>query len=117
MKGKHMKSFACTTFFFVAIVIMAAAVSVAQNCTPPANPHITSSFTPDSSCLRGSAVGLPDKHDCLYACELQYSTFCTALNGGSTYVWVVSSPATIVSGQGTNCVTILMRSPWIRSRQ
>ncbi len=82
-----------------------------QNCPPNGpfpHPHITSSFTPDSSCVsrQGTSTGQPDKHDCLYACENQYASFCTAQNAGSTYTWIVAG-GVITSGQGTSCVTVL----------
>lgn len=90
----------------------ASAASLFGPC-PPAqipNPKIVSSFTPDSSCLdRGDNPGGgtgPDHRKCLYACELQYSTFCTQLNVGNSYTWTVTG-GVITSGAGTNCVTVL----------
>jgi PKD repeat protein len=97
---------------FAALVIAALPVipASAQTC-PPAlvpNPDIIGSFQPDSSCLKhdnpGGGGTTPDR-ECLYTCELQYSTFCTAPSG-NTFNWVVTG-GVITGGQGTNCVTVL----------
>jgi PKD repeat protein len=96
---------------FVLVMSTWATPGLGQNCPPNGpfpHPHITSSFTPDSSCQSQShnTAGQGDKGGCLYACENQYSTFCTVSNVGSTYTWIVTG-GTIASGQGTGCVTIL----------
>ncbi len=98
---------------FVAVLILAAIPLLqvfAADCPPDSlpNPVIIGTFTPDTTCV--------DKHDqpgagadrepCLYACELQYATFCTALNPGNTYTWSVSG-GIITAGAGTNCITVL----------
>ncbi|HLB00063.1 MAG TPA: PKD domain-containing protein, partial [Bacteroidota bacterium] len=91
--------------------ITAAGVTTGP-CPPALTPHpsIIGSFTPDSSCLEHDGAGgggsNPDKGRCLYTCELQYSTFCTALNGSNTYTWNVTG-GIITGGAGTNCVTVL----------
>ncbi len=71
------------------------------------NPSIIGNFTPDTSCLSHEPGGPSDeKRDCLVACEMQYSTFCTALNGSNTYTWNVTG-GIITGGAGTNCITVL----------
>ncbi len=98
--------------FSTLTVVGFSAVS-GQNCPPNGPfpvPHITSSFIPDSSCVDNTqhTTGNPggDKGGCLYACENQFSTFCTPQHVGDTYLWAVTG-GTIVSGQGMSCVTIL----------
>lgn len=99
-------------FLAVAILLaVAVAPAFAQDCPPDSlpNPSIIGSITPDSVCLdhgENPGGGSADRPKCLYACELHYSTFCTALNAGNTYTWTVTG-GVITSGMGTNCVTVL----------
>ncbi len=97
-----------TTLFVLGMLGSAAVFG--QNCPPNGpfpHPHITSSFTPDSSCVsRGQSTTGQEKNNCLYACENQFSSFCTAQNAGSTYTWLVTG-GVITSGQGTSCITVL----------
>ncbi len=98
----------------VAVVVLAAIPLLpvfAQDCPPDSipNPGIIGTFSPDTTCIdKGDnpAGGTPDRPHCLYACELHYATFCTALNPGNTYTWSVGG-GVITGGQGTNCVTVL----------
>ncbi|HUN65065.1 MAG TPA: PKD domain-containing protein [Bacteroidota bacterium] len=98
-------------FLIIVLLCFTAQAVFGQNCPPGGpfpHPHVSSSFMPDSSCLsRGNngTSGQPDKNSCLYACENSFSTFCTANNAGSSYIWVVVG-GSIVAGQGTSCVTV-----------
>ena len=104
-----MHSFYRVAFALAVLLTIAVIPAFAQSCPPDSlpNPAIVGSITPDSSCLEKDA-GNPgtDRPACLYACELHYSTFCTALIGGNSYNWTVTG-GVITAGQGTNCVTVL----------
>ncbi|HLF15019.1 MAG TPA: PKD domain-containing protein, partial [Bacteroidota bacterium] len=106
-----MKHLYFVLFALVVLAIVPVLPVFAQTCPPALTPHpdIIGNFTPaDSSCLdKGDVPGAGSDHrNCLYACELQYSTFCTALNAGNTYTWNVTG-GVITGGAGTNCVTVL----------
>jgi PKD repeat protein len=97
----------------IAVLLLAAAALCATAfgavCPPgstPPNPHIVSSFLPDSNCVDKHPDAGTQGKPCLVACENQYATYCVALNAGSTYVWTATGGA-ITGGQGTNCVTVL----------
>ena len=86
-------------------------IAYSQNCPPGSpypNPQIVPSFAPDSSCLDSARNGTQpdDKHSCLGACELSYTSYCTMLVPGDTYLWTVVG-GTIVGSATSNCVTVL----------
>lgn len=104
---KHFYHLLVAVVFLSAIAVVPA---FTQNCPPDSipNPSIIGSFSPDSLCVDkdGNPGAGADRPHCLYACELHYSTFCTALNVGNTYLWSVTG-GVITGGQGTNCVSVL----------
>jgi PKD repeat protein len=93
-------------------VVMLPNNTFAQNCPPGSvypNPQITNPFKPDSSCVADTGKprdsSQPKVDTCLYACELQYATYCTSPTG-NTYSWTVTGGT--ISGSSTgDCVTVL----------
>lgn len=96
---------------FLVLLTMLAIQSLHSQSYP--NPKITSSFTPDSSCVsrdphQGSAG---DKQECLYACENHFGTYCASSSVIDTFKWTVVGGTiggnSTVTGTGLHCVTVL----------
>ncbi len=87
-----------------------ASYSLAVTIHPNPNPVIT--HAPYKTCPGDTGSGsqggghLPDnKPPCEKVCKFSTITYCTALNTGSTYQWIVSG-AQNVTGATTNCATV-----------
>ncbi len=79
----------------------AGTISVIQNSTCGASPsvstNVTTSTTPVTSAITGPSPVCPNATAQVYS---------VTNNVGSTYTWAVPAGATIVSGQGTNSITV-----------
>src|SRR5712671_3959419 len=104
---KHSLSVLCIILESIILLLAPAFGQCPPGSTP--NPSISSSFTPDSSCIDTSKNhngSIPDREPCLVSCENQYATYCSPLHPLNTYTWAVTG-GTITAGQGSNCVTVL----------
>ena len=81
------------------------------NVHPLPDPLITATASFTSTCAGDSSQhngpgGQGEGRVCMSVCDSMAITYCTPLNSGSTYSWTVEN-GTIISGAGTNCVTVI----------
>jgi len=93
------------------IILLIATQQVYAQIFP--NPKITSSFTPDTSCVhqdRNGSGTTPGK-GCIYACENHLATYCASIAVADTFTWNVVGGTiggnSTVTGVGLTCVTVL----------
>ena len=95
---------------FMMLLLLAAHQLYSQSYP---NPQITSSFTPDTSCVHDDkgVNGSTGQRGCLYACEDHLATYCASIAVADTFTWTVVGGTiggnSTVTGVGLTCVNVL----------